>query len=259
MQPFVIRAPTPAADGAASGRPVPYRYGNGARPSGSAARTNLGPLPQTHARCPRSARPRRCATHDSAPVRPAHAPARHSASTPTQNRSRTVPEREDRDTINTPGPARRPPPAAGSVEARRREHADSPVDNTTGPPRTKRSRTPRNTPPGLPPTWRRPRTRPAAPHRADTGPAHNDAPSTTAGPSPSRARWNRPADPAEARHRSGTSRSGGGESAVRRTRCGATSLGCDGTRSGVGDRLTEIGEGEHGWSPTTGTASWCGT
>lgn len=74
MQPFVIRAPTPAADGAASGRPVPYRYGNGTRPSGSAARTNLAPLPQTPARCPRSARPRRCATHDSAPARPAHAP-----------------------------------------------------------------------------------------------------------------------------------------------------------------------------------------
>ena len=169
MQPFVIRAPTPAAEGAASGRPVPYRYGNGTRPSGSAARTNLAPLPQTPARCPRSARPRRCATHDSAPARPAHAPARHSASTPTQNRSKTVPEREDRDTISTPGRARRPPPAAGSVEARRREHADSPVDNTTGPPRTKRSRTPRNTPPGLP----RPgegRVR-AQPHRIGQTPA----------------------------------------------------------------------------------------
>ncbi|WP_405835155.1 Dyp-type peroxidase domain-containing protein [Streptomyces sp. NBC_01518] len=138
------------------------------------------------------------------------------------------------------------------------KHAGSPVDNATGPPRTERPRTPRNTPRGLPRPWRRSRTRPAAPDRADTGPGHDDASCTAAGPSRSRARWNGPAGPCRGlppqRHRPLRRRG----SAVRRARCGAASLGCDGMRGG-GDCLTDIDEGEHGWSPTAGTASWCGT
>lgn len=48
---------------------------------------------------------------------------------------------------------------AWAVGGSYQKHAGSPVDNATGPPRTERPRTPRNTPRGLPRPWRRSRTR----------------------------------------------------------------------------------------------------